>query len=100
MKIDKVWAVYFSATGTTKRIVEHIAKKAAEAAGAEYGVVDFTPPQARTGALRFRSNELVDSERRSLRAVPNVLLKYPGTISGAGGCRSGCGVRQQGLRRR
>ncbi|NMA25695.1 MAG: ferredoxin, partial [Clostridiales bacterium] len=83
MKIDKVWAVYFSATGTTKRIVEHIAKKAAEAAGAEYGVVDFTLPQARTGALRFRSNELVIFGTPVIAGrVPNVLLKYLGTISG------------------
>lgn len=85
MKIDKVWAVYFSATGTTKRVVEHIAKKAAEAAGAEYGVRDFTLPQARTGALRFHPNELVIFGTPVIAGrVPNVLLKYLGTISGGG----------------
>lgn len=85
MKIDKVWAVYFSATGTTKRVVEHIAEKAAEAVGAKFGIRDFTLPQARTDVLCFHSNELVIFGTPVIAGrVPNVLLKYLGTISGGG----------------
>ena len=44
MNIIKVWAVYFSATGTTKKIVESIAELIAEILGAEYEIYDFTLP--------------------------------------------------------
>lgn len=85
MKINKVWAVYFSATGTTKQVVELIASKIAEATGTEYGVIDFTLPQARAEALSFRRNELVLFGTPVIAGrVPNVLLKYLEQIHGDG----------------
>lgn len=85
MKIDKVWAVYFSATGTTKRIVEFVANEMSKATGAGYGSIDFTLPGARTGALHFSANELVIFGTPVIAGrVPNVLLKYLDTLSGGG----------------
>ena len=83
MKINKVWAVYFSATGTTKKVVEHIAHSIAGTIGAAYGCIDFTLPDARTGALRFNVNELVIFGTPVIAGrVPNVLLKYLDQLNG------------------
>lgn len=85
MEIKKVWAVYFSATGTTKKVAERIAKVIAEKIGAEYGTYDFTLPVARKEALTFRPNELVVFGTPVYAGrVPNVLLKYLDTICGNG----------------
>jgi flavodoxin len=85
MIINKVWAVYFSATGTTKKVVECMARTAAEKAGAEYGIIDFTLPQARADALRFQMNDLVIFGTPVIAGrVPNVLLKYLEKIEGNG----------------
>ena len=36
MEMQRVWAVYFSGTGTTEKVVTRMAKIAAEDLGAEY----------------------------------------------------------------
>ncbi len=85
MTITKVWAVYFSATGTTKKIAEHIAKTAAEGLGADFGVLDFTLPGGREKPLRFGPGELVVFGTPVYAGrVPNVLLKYLNTMEGGG----------------
>jgi ferredoxin len=85
MKINKVSAVYFSATGTTKKITEHIAEIIAGKIKSEYEILDFTLPSARTQALSFNSNELVIFGTPVYAGrVPNVLLKFLGTIKGNG----------------
>ncbi len=85
MKINKVWAVYFSATGTTKKVVEFIADKIAAAIGAEYGAKDFTLPDARVEALSFSCDELVVFGTPVYAGrVPNVLLKYLTKTEGNG----------------
>lgn len=85
MNINKVWAVYFSATGTTKKVVEQIAGESAKALGAECGVIDFTLPQARAEALHFHANELIIFGSPVIAGrVPNVLLKYLDTVDGNG----------------
>jgi ferredoxin/flavodoxin len=85
MIVSKVWAVYFSATGTTKRVIECVAKTLADATSAKYGVIDFTLPGARADALRFGKDELVVFGTPVIAGrVPNVLLKYLGTIEGGG----------------
>ena len=53
MRIKKVWAVYFSGTGTTKKTVRRIAAGMAQALDAELAVYDFTTPAARQRELRF-----------------------------------------------
>lgn len=85
MQIKKVWAVYFSATGTTKKIVTAVAGEAAEKLGAAYGEYDFTLPGARTEALKFGGDDLVIFGTPVYAGrVPNVLLKYLDTLEGNG----------------
>ena len=47
MRIKKVWAVYFSGTGTTEKTVRRIAAGMAQALDAELAAYDFTTPAAR-----------------------------------------------------
>lgn len=77
MKIKKVWAVYFSGTGTTRRAVEYVALTAARALNAQPEVYDFTAPAAREKELAFAADELVVLGVPVYAGrVPNVLLPY------------------------
>lgn len=85
MTVSKVWAVYFSATGTTEKVVEFIANEVAQTIGAECGIIDFTLPGARVGTLGFSTNDLVIFGTPVIAGrVPNVLLKYLDQIAGSG----------------
>lgn len=113
MTIKRIWAVYFSATGTTKKTVEGIAAAIADKMGeeaetpgaqterpgaemenpgtdadkpgTELKVYDFTLPDAREKALRFGPGDLaVFGTPVYAGRVPNVLLKYLDTIEGNG----------------
>jgi ferredoxin/flavodoxin len=85
MVVNKVWAVYFSATGTTKKVVEAIADVIADKLGAARETYDFTRPQARENAPCFEPDDLVVFGTPVYAGrVPNVLLKYLETISGNG----------------
>lgn len=77
MKPRKVWAVYFSGTGTTKKTVCHIAEALAEKLGTDFEAVSYTLPQERQEELRFSIDDLVvfGSPVYAGR-VPNVLLPY------------------------
>lgn len=77
MRIKKVWAVYFSGTGTTEKTVRRIAAGTAQALDAELAVYDFTTPAARQRELRFGAEELVVLGVPVYAGrVPNVLLPY------------------------
>ena len=77
MRIKKVWAVYFSGTGTTEKMVRRIAAGMAQALDAELAVYDFTTPAARQRELRFGAEELaVLGVPVYAGRVPNVLLPY------------------------
>lgn len=85
MKIDRVLAVYFSATGTTKKVVEQIACTIAGQIGTMVDCIDFTLPDAREKALCFKAHDLVIFGTPVIAGrVPNVLLKYLDTIEGNG----------------
>jgi len=85
MKIGKICAVYFSATGTTKKDVEGIASAIADKMGMQAEVIDFTLPAAREKALKFSPDDLVVFGTPVIAGrVPNVLLKYLDTIEGNG----------------
>ena len=47
MKIQKVTAVYYSATGNTKQVTESIARRIGETLGVPVAADDFTLPQNR-----------------------------------------------------
>lgn len=85
MKIKKVWAVYFSATDTTKKVVCHIADVAARILGAERENYDFTLPKMREHGFTAESGDLVIFGTPVYAGrIPNVLLKYLAVIEGNG----------------
>ena len=59
MMIKNVWAVYFSGTGTTEKVVTTIAKEMAQALNAEYKTYNFNLPKAREEELSFTADDLV-----------------------------------------
>ena len=85
MERKKVWAVYFSATDTTKKIVLTIADEAARLLGAERDDYDFTLPGMRENGFAAGKDDLVIFGTPVYAGrVPNVLLKYLATIQGNG----------------
>jgi ferredoxin len=92
MKFTRVTAMYFSATGTTERTVKAIAGSAAEKLGAGSACFDFTLPAAREGGFGshgtdpvFGPEDLVIFGTPVIAGrVPNLLLKYLGTVVGGG----------------
>ena len=51
--MKKVWAVYFSGTGTTKKTVNFIADKLAEKFKTEKEIFDFTLPEERLSLIHI-----------------------------------------------
>ena len=79
MKIDNVYGMYFSATGTTEEIVTVIAEKLSEmlTPGRDYMEFDFTSPGARKMTQSFSKGDLVVFGTPTYAGrVPNVLLPY------------------------
>ncbi len=79
--------MYFSPTGTTKKVATGIAEKIAQLADGEIPVkiINFTLPQARKEPLAFTGEDLVLLGVPVIAGrVPNVLLKYLKSISGHG----------------
>jgi NAD-dependent dihydropyrimidine dehydrogenase PreA subunit/flavodoxin len=80
-------AFYFSATGTTKKIVSTIAGKISEDMAGEIGVnhIDFTLPEARKQAVSFGKEDIVVVGVPVYAGrVPNVLLKFLKAVVGNG----------------
>lgn len=77
MRVRKVWAVYFSGTGTTAKTVREIAKVAAEGLGSPWESVNFSRPKVRQEDLRFSVDDLVIVGTPVYAGrVPNLLLPY------------------------
>lgn len=77
MKLKKVWAVYFSGTGTTRRTVERIAGDIAARLGLPEQSVDFSRPALRQETLRFSDTDLIVFGTPVYAGrVPNVLLPF------------------------
>ncbi|MCM1041398.1 MAG: EFR1 family ferrodoxin [Bacteroides sp.] len=80
-----VKAVYFSATGTTKKVVCTIAAKIAAELKLPCTQVDFTLPSARVQPLVFEKGDIVVMGTPVYAGrVPNVLLKYLQAMQGVG----------------
>ncbi len=83
--ITTVRAMYFSATDTTKTVVELIADTLAKLGGFQKLTTDFTLPGARQEAPAITDNELVVFGTPVYAGrVSNVLLKYLATVKGNG----------------
>ena len=77
VKIEKVWAVYFSGTGTTEKVVTALAQALARDLKADYAAYCFNTPRARERELHFRASELaVVGVPTYAGRVPNLLLPY------------------------
>lgn len=77
MKIKRVTAMYLSCTGTTKKVVEYVAKNAADKLGAEYAVFDFSLPHAREDVCTYGETDLVICGTPVYAGrVPNLFLPY------------------------
>lgn len=79
MEIDRVYAMYFSGTGTTEEIVTVIAQNMAEGLtpGKDFTAFDFTLPSARKMTHEFGKGDLVVFGVPTYAGrVPNVLLPY------------------------
>lgn len=85
MKFNRVWAVYFSATGTTKRLVTAVADNLSQKFGGPCEIFDFTLPEERKAPKSFEADDLVVFGTPVYAGrVPNVLLKYLMTLEGNG----------------
>lgn len=77
MKLEKIWAVYFSGTGTTRRTVESIAGGIASRLNLLAESVDFSRPAVRQETLCFGEKDLVVFGTPVYAGrVPNVLLPF------------------------
>ncbi len=77
MRPRNVWAVYFSATGTTRKAVETVAAAASRVLAAPWQSVSFTLPQERQEKLQFSTGDLVIVGVPVYAGrVPNVLLPF------------------------
>ena len=85
MNISTVWAAYFSATGTTEKVVNKIAGRLAEKLGVPMQTFDFTLPDVRKAPKAFGPGDLVVFGTPVYAGrVPNLLIKYVATVTGAG----------------
>lgn len=83
MSNKKIWAMYFSPTGTTEKIVKCVADVLAGEDQAE--IFDFTLPQVRVQGKSFTEQDaVVFGVPVYAGRVPNVLLKYLDTVQGGG----------------
>jgi len=83
MKINQVWAVYFSPTDTTKRVVTTIANAAAEALLVPVKHWDITLPGPRKEGKAFGEGDLVILGTPVYAGrVPNVILKDLALLQG------------------
>lgn len=77
MKLEKIWAVYFSGSGTTRRTVERIAGGIASRLNLPAESVDFSRPAVRQETLGFGEMDLVVFGTPVYAGrVPNVLLPF------------------------
>ena len=85
MNVKRVWDVYFSATGTTQKVVSRIAEVIAAGLGVERETHDFTLPGARENTPTFSAHDLVVLGTPVYAGrVPNVLVKYLASLQGDG----------------
>lgn len=81
----KVHALYFSATGTTRKVTEAIASAAAERLGAPLESHSITTPKQREEKISFGSSDLVIfGSPVYIGRVPNLIKPYMETICGGG----------------
>jgi len=81
--MNKIWKIYFSPTGTTKKVCSGLAEALSSALHIPAEEYDFTLPVARTSFPEIHQDDItVFAVPTYAGRVPNVLLKYLNTIKG------------------
>ncbi len=87
MEWMRVCGAYFSATGTTRKLVRFLTEQIAASLSLPTAWFDFTLPASRAHPLEFTPSDLVIFGTPVYAGrVPNVLLPYLRTISGHNAC--------------
>jgi ferredoxin len=87
MEWKRVCGAYFSATGTTEKVVRFLTERIAERCHLPTAYFDFTLPLGRQTPLSFQPEDLVIFGTPVYAGrVPNVLLPYLRTIAGGNAC--------------
>ncbi|WP_295156338.1 EFR1 family ferrodoxin [uncultured Brachyspira sp.] len=77
MKVNKVYSIYYSATGTTQKIVSFIGESIAKKLEVPFEKYNFSLPKKREGILEFKENDLVICGTPTYAGrIPNVMLPY------------------------
>ena len=85
MQINTVWAAYFSATDTTKKVVTQIARRLSQQLQCPMQTFDFTPKRVRKEPKAFAAGDLVVFGTPVYAGrVPNLLIKYIASVQGGG----------------
>lgn len=83
--MNRIFAMYFSATGTTQKVVEAIAGHISEAINIPLHIFDFTTKKARKTPQEFTAEDIVVFGMPVIAGrVPNLMLEYLNTIRGNG----------------
>lgn len=83
--MNTIWKIYFSATGTTKKVIDCIGDELANKFSFNVLTYDFTLPEARLSFPKVAAGDLVVFGVPTYAGrVPNLLLKYLDTIAGNG----------------
>ena len=77
MIVKKVYAVYYSDTGTTQKIASFIAENVAKKLNVECEKYNYSLPKRREKVLEFKENDLVICGTPTYAGrVPNIMLPY------------------------
>lgn len=84
-RVGRIWKIYFSPTGTTKKVVDRIAGCLADNLSLDTFTHDFTLPPARKDFAKLNEEDLVIFGCPTYAGrLPNLLLPYLETICGNG----------------
>lgn len=86
MNIQRIYTIYFSPTGTTKKVVSQLGHTLAQILKLSVSEFDFTLPQARESRFPVLTPEdvVIFGCPTYAGRLPNLLLKYLDTIGGGG----------------
>ena len=91
MEFTRICAVYFSATGNTRKVVTALGRAMAACFEAPLEVVDFTLPTAREESYAFAPTDLVIFGTPTYAGkIPNKLLPFVKSGFAGNGARISC----------
>lgn len=83
--MNSICAMYFSATGTTKKVVEAIAGRMGEGMDLPFYPFDFTAKEVRKTPKEFTAEDVVIFGMPVIAGrIPNLMLEYLNTVKGNG----------------